>query len=173
MAGKHAAKLSELEQRHAMPYLRVATFNCRGMAKAVARDFHGAIAEFNDALTLVRSANGAKEHEIEIMVSMAECLRATGEFEQALALATESLDISRQRSARVTECRALVACAAAMLDAYGPEKSADAEKMFGEAEGLLQVTGARIFERPLQMERSRLAQYGAAVRASAISAQAG
>ena len=170
-AAEHAAKLSELEQKHAMPYLKVATFNCRGLSKSVSGDFHGAIAEFGEALALVRSVSGAKEHETEILVNMADCLRSVGDFPQALAVAREALDISRQRNARITECRALVTCAAALLDAHGLEQREEAERMFSESEGLLGTTGAVIYEKALLAARSRLLP--GAAQAQLTSVQAG
>lgn len=158
LAQEHAAKMSELDQRHSIPYLRATTINCQGMAKSVARDFTGAIDEYSSSLSLVRNGNIAREHETEILANLAESQRSTGAFAQAAATARESVDMSRQRSARLTECRSLITCGAALFDAHGPGCKDEVEAMFSDAQALIETTGARIYESALRIERERLRQ---------------
>lgn len=172
LARDHAAKLSELDKRHSIPYLRAATFNCRGLAKSVAKDYEGAIHEFSEALTLVRNANVAREYETEILANLAECHRCTGDHERALTLAGEGIEISRQRNARLTECRSLITFGAALIDAHGSAREAEAHASFSHAEKLIDVTGARIYESALAGARTRL-QPGSPARPDAISERAG
>lgn len=173
LAQEHAAKLSDLDKKHSSPYLRAATFNCRGLAKSVAKDYEGAIHEFSEALALVRNANVAREYETEILASLAECQRCIGNYDRALAFAGEGIEISRQRSARLTECRTLITFGAALIDAHGSARVAEAESMFSNAEKLIDVTGARIYESALRVERKRLQPTtGSASKPDVISARA-
>ncbi|HSV37004.1 MAG TPA: adenylate/guanylate cyclase domain-containing protein [Ramlibacter sp.] len=158
LAQEHAAKISELDQKHAIPYLQAATLNSRGMARSISGQHEAAITEFTQALKLVRTANVAAEHETEILANLAESQRRIGDLERALLTAREGVEMARQRSARVAECRALITLGAALLDVHGGARSAEAGARFAEAAALIEVTGARIYESALSYEQARLRQ---------------
>ncbi len=157
LAKEHAARVAEIAAKHESPYLRVFALSCRALADSIAGDFGTAARTYSEALALVRSANVAMEFETEILASLAECYRGLGSFEQALDAASEAIAISRQRSTRLPECRALITLASATLDTHGLARVADAQALFAEAEALVQRTGASIYESALLRERARLA----------------
>lgn len=158
LAAEHADLVSALGQRHSIPYLHAAMSNCRGMAKSVAQDHAGAARDFAEALALVRSANVAREHETEILANLAECQRELSEPQQALAYAEETIQLSRQRTTRLTECRALITSAAAMLDLDPVGRAGQAGEALAAAQCLIELTGARIYQDDLTRVRDRLEQ---------------
>ena len=156
LAQRHAARVHELAQKHGSPYLRVFSLTASGIARVVGKDFAGAIRDFNDCLVLARSAKAALEYEPETLASLADCYCATGEFHSAIAFAREAIDVARARSARLAECRASIACAAALLGRDGAAQLANAEALLGQAEHLIARSGAKIFEPLLERARKRI-----------------
>jgi adenylate cyclase len=156
LAKAHAGHLAILSGQHAIPYLRTVNANCQGMARSLAQDFAGALSAFSEAIGLVRSANVGAEYETEILASLAECHRRNGEFALAQAVAKEAIEISRQRSTRLAECRALITLGASMIDDPGAKGLDQAVELFARAESLIRETGAAIYEAALLFERSRL-----------------
>ncbi len=158
LAQQHAGRVAEIAAKHEGPYLQVFALSCRALAASIAGDFHAAAVTYSEALALVRSAKVAMEFETEILASLAECHRSLGRFEEALEAAREAITISRQRSTRLPECRALITLASATLDAHGLERAGQAQALFAEAETLVRMTGASIYDAALLRERARLAQ---------------
>jgi adenylate cyclase len=159
LAQRHSARVAEIAEKHEGPYLRVFALSCRALAASIAGDFGTAVRTFSEALALVRSSRVAMEFETEILASLAECHRGLGSFEQAQGVASEAIEISRQRSTRLPECRALITRAGAMLDARGLASATQAKALFAEAEALVRMTGAAIYEEALLRERSRLTMF--------------
>jgi adenylate cyclase len=149
--------VADIAAKHEGPYLRVFALSCRALASSIAGDFQAAALTYSEALALVRSARAAMEFETEILASLAECHRGLERFEEARATAREAIDISRQRSTRLPECRALITLAAATLDAHGLQQVDQVQALLAEAESLLRLTGASIYEVNLLRERERLA----------------
>ncbi|MDI1338901.1 adenylate/guanylate cyclase domain-containing protein [Polaromonas sp.] len=172
LAEEHYSHVAEIAARHENPYLRVFALSCRATVASIGGDFDTAARTYSEALKLVRSARVAMEFETELLASLAECQRRLGRFEQALDVAREAIDISRERSTRLPECRALVTLASAMLDVHGPASADEAQTLFAEAEHLVGLTGVTIYQDFLLQERSRLNSFGGrAGQASVIAAQ--
>jgi len=156
LAREHALRITKLNERYAIPYLNAFALSSHGMAATVANDFKQALASFTEALALIRSSNVAPEYETEILASLAECFRRDGDLEQSLLFAQEAIVLSRQRSTRLPECRALITLGAALMDAHGASRLEEVEAQLQQAETLIGITGARIFDGFLQSERARL-----------------
>lgn len=156
LAEQHAGRVSEIAAKHEGPYLRVFALSCRASAASIGGDFKAAAAIYAQALAQVRTANVAMEFETEILASLAECHRNLGHLDEAAAMAQEAIDISRQRSTRLPECRALITLASATLETHGLAHAGHAETLFAEAEALVRVTGASIYEATLLRERARM-----------------
>ena len=101
----------------------------------------------------------AVEFETEIRVSLAERHYLAGDHDQALAAAKEALALSQQRSNRLTECRALIVCGGVLGQKADAGSWSEASSLFNQAEQLITLTGARIYESGLTSERDRLAQW--------------
>lgn len=155
LAQRHSTELTEMSERHALPYLRPIALTCRGMALTIAADHGGAADAFNEALALVRGASLGIEYETEILAGHAECERRAKNMERARELAQEALDIARQRTMRLAECRAMTTLGAIMLDERGIEDSG-ASRMLEAADKLMAQTGAFIYRGHLQAALGRL-----------------
>lgn len=156
LAKEHLESLSALAEKHAIPYLHAVTINCRGMVNGLIRDFPEASQAFSDALKLIRNGNIAIEYETEILANLAECHRRSGRLPEARAIALEAIEVSRQRCTRLTECRALLTLGSAMLDDQGFVDQSAAERVFQQAENLINESGAAIYQTALLLERARL-----------------
>jgi adenylate cyclase len=152
----HASRVAEIAQKHGSPYLRVFAFACGGTAKSIAKDFAGAVREFTDGLTFVRKTKAAMEYEAEILASLCDCHYRAGEFELAEISAKEAIDIARQRSSRLPECRASITYGATLVARHGSARYDHAEALFLRAEELIRLSGARIYDAHLALERARL-----------------
>ena len=166
LAEEHYGHVAEIAARHENSYLRVFALSCRATVASIGGDFDTAALTYAEALALVRSAKVAMEFETELLASLAECQRRLGRFEQALDMAQEAIDISRQRSTRLPECRALVTRASAMLDVHGFAGVEQAQTLFAEAEHLVGLTGVTIYKDFLVQERFRLNSLDAGVIAA-------
>lgn len=170
LAQEHYGHVAEITAKHDNPYLRVFALSCRATVASIEGDFDTAAKTYSEALALVRSASVAMEFETEILASLAECQRRLGRVEQALDLAQEAIDISRERSTRLPECRALVTRASAMLDVHGPVCAGQAEALFAEAEHLVGLTGVTIYRDLFVQERARLNSLGGLAGQTGVSA---
>lgn len=155
LAKLHSTHLSEMAQRHALPYLKPIELTCRGMALTLDANHDGAASAFEDALALVRSANLGIEYETEILVGHAECQRRAGQLGRARELAQEALEISRQRTMRLAECRALTTLGAIMLD-EGTVEDPHACALLEAARTLMEQTGAFIYRKHLKAAIDRV-----------------
>jgi adenylate cyclase len=96
------------------------------------------------------------EYEPETLASLAECNYALGNFDAAIAFASDAIDVATRRSARLPHCRSLIIYGAAMLAKCNVDRSQDAEDSFQKAENLIAVSGARIYEPLLLRARARM-----------------
>lgn len=156
LAQSHAAIVAELAEKHRSPYMRVFAAHTQALALILAEDFEVAAVTFSEALETIRDAHVSLEHETEVLASLAECHRRLGNLELAVTLAKEAIDVSRQRSTRVAECRALVTHAAALIDAGRGQQMAEAGANLESAERLIAQTGATIYVAALTAEKQRL-----------------
>lgn len=159
LAQAHAAIVAEIADKHRNPYMRVFALSSRAMALSIAGDLEAAAITFSEVLETIRGANVSLELESEVLANLAECHRRLGNLELALRLAKEAIDLSRQRSTRLAECRALISHAATLIDGRQAETATDARKLLDTAERLVVDTGAKIYETPLRIERQRLREW--------------
>jgi hypothetical protein len=75
---------------------------------------------------------------------------------RAIALAKDAIDVARRRGARLAECRASITYGSALVAEHGIEKCDEAEKMFCRAKDLIRISGAKIYEPLLHLERGRI-----------------
>jgi len=159
LAQKHSARVSKIAQEHKSPYSRAFALWCGGLVEATAGDLESAQRSYSQALELIMGTRAAVEFETEIRVSLAERHYLAGDHDQALAAAKEALALSQQRSNRLTECRALIVCGGVLGQKADAGSWSEASSLFNQAEQLITLTGARIYESGLTSERDRLAQW--------------
>jgi class 3 adenylate cyclase/tetratricopeptide (TPR) repeat protein len=159
LAQTHSAVVAEIADKHRNPYQRVFALSSRAMTLSIAGDLEAAATIYAEALETIRGANVSLEMESEVLANLAECHRRSGNPGLALVLAQEAIDVSRQRSTRLAECRALVSYAAALIDGGEMPKASEAKAQLDAAEQLIALTGAKIYEAPLRVERQRLREW--------------
>jgi len=161
MASEHAAAIAAMARWHGSAYLRLYAMAGQAFALTVGREYARAIEAFQAAIAFMRETRAAMEFEPEMLASMAECLWRTGALQRAISVARDAISVSRQRDARLPECRASITLGAALLQARGSH--AEAAELLDHVAALIQVTGACIYDRPLREAR--------AIQAAALSAQ--
>ena len=156
LAQRHAARVAEIAERHGSPYLRVFAFACAGVANGLARDFTAAIQNFLDGVALMRQARVAMEYEAEMLAGLADCHCRSGQYQLAITVATETIALARQRSARLPECRAFIIHAVALAGQFGAAGSEEAEDLLRRADDLIRQSGADIYAPLLAQARELL-----------------
>ncbi len=154
LADSHARELPHLAEKYGTPYLRTFTHGYAGVAHSLAGRHDHAHDQYQAALALLRSTGAAREYETELLASIAESRLRVGDFEGAHAHATEAVDLSRARTTRIAECRALIARGEAALGMAGENAQAQAKSDFAQAEALIQLTGALVCSGSLDRARS-------------------
>ena len=153
LAQVHAKKVAQIAAQHASPYAKVFALWCAGSAQIADRNFDAALQSYQAALQVITQTRVAVEFETEIQAGLAESHLKIGGFEQAIQVAEEAITLSRQRSNRLTECKALIVCGAALKARGGVGGVAQAGALFEQAQQLIDKTGAKIYERELQLAR--------------------
>lgn len=156
MAEEHARHIGELAEKNANAYLRVFALHGRACASVTFGAGEQALETFHEALAVVRTAKVAMEFEPEILASIADACRLNGDHEQAVVFAKEAIELSRHRSTRLPECRALITLAASVADHFGADQLDVSTAAFLEAERLLEKTGCAVHRDLLVRERERL-----------------
>lgn len=157
LAEHHASRMEEIADRHASPYLRVFAFAGKGIARSIANDFGAAILAFRSGLEFIRRTKAANENEAEMLASLAECEYQAGAHESAASTSREAIELARQRTSRLPECRAMLTLAGCTIAQYGNERIEEAQELVLGAERLIGVSGVEIYEPLLRRERARLA----------------
>lgn len=158
LAQEHVAVVVSLAQQYASPYSKVFALWCSGLAETSAGNLAAAQHSFSKALELIASTKVAVEFEAEIRASLAECHYKLGDLDLALEAAKENIGISKPRNNRLAECRALIVWGSVLGQKTDTASWQDALALFNQAEQLIDLTGAKIYEQVLLSERKRLVQ---------------
>ena len=142
LARQHANDLRRSADDFSTPYLAIFMNGYHGLACTVKSEYESALGHFEQALALIRGTGAAKEFEPEVLAGMAECRLAMGHYPQAHEHASEAIALSRLRTTRVAQCRALIARGAAGLAVSRVSDHPAAEADFRHAEDLIVQTGA-------------------------------
>lgn len=156
LAREHVAVVVNLGQQYASPYSKVFAHWCSGLAEISVGNLVAARTSFSEALEFIAGSKVAVEFEAEIRASLAECHHKMGDLDLALAAAQENIGISRPRNNRLAECRALIVCGGVLSQKSDADSRQKALAFFDQAEQLIRLTGARIYEPFLFSERNRL-----------------
>lgn len=156
LAEEHCKMVTEIAEKFGSKYLRVFALYCLALTRGIIGDFQQSKTYFSEALVLIQTARVALEFETELLANLAESCRCMGEYDQALAIAHEAVELSRTRNTRIPECRALITLGAVLVDIQEPRGFAEAEAAFAAAEILVRQTGVKIFEKPLSAAKLKL-----------------
>ncbi|HEY4985009.1 MAG TPA: AAA family ATPase [Bradyrhizobium sp.] len=159
MAHQHAAKVAELAEQSAMPYLRVRAMACAGLAKATAANFAAGARDLRAAIDFGRGAKAGIEYEGRMLADFADVLYRAGDRDAALKVAKEAEAVARRRTDRVAECHAALMLAT-ILAATGGKEDPEARRLLARADQLLGISGAAFFAPQLSRLRLHLEQNG-------------
>ena len=159
LAQRHAAKVAELAEQSAMPYLRVRAMACAGLAKATAADFLAGARDLRAAIDFGRGAKAGIEYEGRMLADFADVLYRAGDRDAALEVAKEADAVARRRTDRVAECHAALMLAT-ILAATGGNEDAEARRLLARADQLLSISGAAFFAPQLSRLRLHLERNG-------------
>jgi class 3 adenylate cyclase/tetratricopeptide (TPR) repeat protein len=154
LAEHHASRIREIASKSGNAYVQVYAFACAGTAKALAGEYEEAARDFSEGLQFVRKTSASVGYEPELMASLAECHCRMGESDRAIEIARETIDAARRQSTRLAECRVSITLGAAILQKGGAGAAQQAAEAFQQAERLIEITGARIYEPLLAQQRT-------------------
>lgn len=157
LAQEHVEIVVNLGRQYASPYSKIFALWCSGLAEVSVGNLTAAQHGFSQALDLIASSKVALEFEAEIQACLAECHHKQGNLELAQEIAQINIGISKPRNNRLAECRALIVLGGVMGQKPEADSRERALSLFDEAEQLILLTGAKIYEPLLLSERSRLA----------------
>lgn len=157
LALPHARRVSQLAERHGTPYLKVFAYACMAMARGLAGDTPAAVHGFEEGLNFMHAARAALDYEPDMMASLAECQAQAGQYGEAYLTAERAIGLSRDRAARLPECRALIVAGEALIEQFRHERCEDAISFFEKARALIQITGATVLEPRLRAMQDKLA----------------
>jgi class 3 adenylate cyclase len=155
LARRHAAKVAELADQSAMPYLRVAAMACAGLAAGTAGDFKAGADDLRQAIDFARGARAGLEFEARMLADFADMLYRAGNLDAALEGAKEAIAVATRRTDRVAECHATLIQGMTLAAADG-RHDLEANQLLKRAGELLAVAGAAFYEPRLTELRSHL-----------------
>ena len=147
LAGKrHAAVVADYAERTRLPYLQVIALISQGRASATAGDFGAATTLLRQALDHARRTRAALEHEAILLSTIAEVTFCSGDAPEAAALAAQAISVAAKRTNRLAECHASLVRVLALLEPWSSRAAAQAQPLLAQAEQLVDITGASVFE---------------------------
>jgi adenylate cyclase len=160
LARPHAAKIAELAEESATPYLRVAAIASAGLAKAAAGEFAAGAELFREAIDFARSARAGLEFEARMLADFADALYRAGDLDAASVAVDEAVAVARRRTDRIAELHATLLRGLVLAAAGDAENDKEVGELILRAEELLNVSGAAFFEPQLTQLRSCLERHG-------------
>ena len=157
LAMKHAARVGALAERHGGAYLRLYQLASRALAAGICGNYKAAIDGTVRSLEFLRQTGAAIEFEPELLASLADYQTRIGDHEQAVPTAVDAVAMARNRGARLPECRATITLASLAAFTEGSRAPGRAQSLLSEAERLIKVSGASIYEGRLNEARALVA----------------
>ncbi len=148
LAAAHASQVVEHARSSGMPYELVLAHICQGLKASILEDFVSAQGYFVEALDMVRKGRVGLEFEAKLMAHLADARSRGGSLPEAKDTAAEAIIVARRRTDRFAECHANIVAARAAASERKQGWRAEAEKLLGRAEALIDETGAAAF-RPM------------------------
>jgi len=154
----HARRAVEIAERIGSALSRASAYYSLGCANLVQQDWPAAENALERALAIVRERRTGLHWEPLIVAGLAEVHLARGDGERARALAEEAARRAARFGARVTECRAQLTLARALLRSEGAATRGAAEAALRRARALVAESGARLYEPLVGLELAELAR---------------
>jgi adenylate cyclase len=143
LAATHAERALVMAKESGSPYIHVSALACLGVSHLMSGRFEEAANELEKAISFARSRNAGLESEARLLTDLATAYRLAGDLEKAGRTVHEAIEVATARAARVSQCLARLVHAEIALQAADPDR---AELELGNAQALMEQTGARIHE---------------------------
>ncbi len=141
LAKQHASRIAEIASDGTTPYVAVYAEACQGVALSLSGNHAAAVPLLDKALDLARQVYAGLNYEPEILAYLAEVHLRDGQIDKAIGRATEAIQVSADRGARLTECRAVIVLGRALERSGAP----DASVHIARAHELIEETGASAY----------------------------
>jgi adenylate cyclase len=150
LAREHASELLRIAEANEAPYVRVFAEGYAGLAAALDGEHEQALRNYRNARALIGNSGAAREFEPELLAWFADSCLELGDWQGAYTCATEAIELSRERTTRIAECRGLIVRGAAsrLLGRSG------AQEDLASAQALIALTGAIVLRPALDRARS-------------------
>jgi class 3 adenylate cyclase/tetratricopeptide (TPR) repeat protein len=158
VALSHSGKVSQIAAQHGSPYAKVFALWCAGLSAVTNKNFDTALDCYVQAAQLIADTRVAVEFETEVQVGLAETHCEIGDLELANDAGQKALVLSQQRNNRLTECRARIVLGAVAVGKSPTDAVQAATLSFLQAEQLIGLTNANMYQQRLQSARLRLSQ---------------
>jgi adenylate cyclase len=149
-ARRHAEEVANYADQSGSSYLRVKALSYSGQAESVGNEPDRAAQLFREALTLARQSRMGLEGECRLMAHLSDCYYRAGDFEAAIATATEAIQIARQRTDRVAELHGNIVAGAALLAGGQAALHPRVSGHLRRSEYLCNLSGAEIFRQSIE-----------------------
>jgi adenylate cyclase len=157
LALTHAREAVDFAERTGSPFGRTMAYLSLGLANVLNGAWNDALEVAGRALTIGRERR-LLFNDCGVLAVMAAAHLGLGDTKKALAVANESIALSRQRGSRLWEFSALLTRIRALRELHGIQATKDIEITLAEASAWLEMSGAKSYEPFLCVERAELAR---------------
>jgi class 3 adenylate cyclase/tetratricopeptide (TPR) repeat protein len=146
LAGFHSARINEIAQSSGLPYVAVYAMACTGLALSLSGDHVAAIDKLETAIRLATESYAGLEYEGEMLAFLAEVHLRSNRPTAAFRMAEKALAVSRERGARLAECRATIVLARALTEGLLNLPGYQSGELLVRARSLIEETGAMAYD---------------------------
>ena len=156
-ASQHARSQVEFAERMASPAARAGAYDSLGVAQLLRGEWEGAVRSLEMSLAIARETGTFLQAEALVLANMADAYRGWGDFDRAISVAREAVEVARTRRTVMHECRACLFLGRALLARGGAVDIPEAESALADAMSIVHRTEARAYEPHVRAELALLA----------------
>jgi tetratricopeptide (TPR) repeat protein len=153
----HGREAVNYAERMGAQTARIYAYCSLGLANVLNGAWHEALEVLGTALTIARERR-LSVNEGGVLAAMAAAYLGLGDRAKALAIAEETIAVSRQLGTRFWELSPLLTRVRALRETQGIQATKEIEVALAEANAWLEMSGARSYEPFLHVERAELAR---------------
>lgn len=144
-------------ERIGSPALRAGAYDSMGIAHLLRGEWDEAVHMLEHALAIARETGTFLQAEALVLANMAEAYRGREDFDRAVDVAREAVEVARSRRTVMHECRACLFLGRALVARAATGDLLDAERALADALAICERTEARAYEPFVRAEIAALA----------------
>ncbi|HEY2773885.1 MAG TPA: adenylate/guanylate cyclase domain-containing protein [Candidatus Binatia bacterium] len=156
-AWQHARSQIDFAERIASPAMRAGAYDSLGIAHLLRGEWEDSVRCLEKALGIARETGTFLQAEALVLANMADAYRGWGEFDRAIVVGREAVEVARTRRTRMHECRASLLLGRALVARGEADDLDEAERALGDALAIVERTEARAYEPYVRAELAALA----------------